>query len=70
MKIQPSRRRQKLADHSYVPTARPLEAPEPARPITCSLPMFVENRVAPTANQPMCLPARKYSVVVFLFREW
>ena len=35
----------------------------------CSLEMLVENSEAPTANQPMLWPARKYSLVVSFWRR-
>ena len=47
------------ASHSKCPTASPELAPEPARPMKCSLEMFDANSEAPTATQPTLLSARK-----------
>jgi hypothetical protein len=49
----------KQAIHSKLPTASPLVAPEPARPMKCSLEMLEANRDAPMATHPTFLPARK-----------
>ena len=50
---------------SKAPTPRPDAAPEPARPIKCSLPMLLANSDAPTNTQVIFLPARKYESTVF-----
>ena len=49
------------ASHSKWPTASPDVAPEPARPMKCSVEMFETNSEAPMANQPTLRLARKYS---------
>ena len=50
------------ASHSKCPTASPVVAPDPARPMKCSLEMLVANSDVPIANQPTLRSARKYSV--------
>ena len=40
------------ASHSKCPTARPVLAPDPARPMKCSLEMLVANSDVPMATQP------------------
>ena len=47
------------ASHSNEPTARPELAPEPARPMKCSLEMLAAKSDAPIAIQPTFLSARK-----------
>ena len=62
-KIHPKTIKAKMAIHSKCPTTNPLDAPEPASPIICSLEIFVINREAPIINQLILLPARKYCAV-------
>ena len=47
---------------------RPATAPEPARPIRCSEPMFAAKIDAPIASQPTLRPPRKKSVAFSCFR--
>jgi len=47
------------ASHSKWPTARPEVAPEPAKPMKCSVEMFETKSEAPIANQPILRLARK-----------
>lgn len=56
---QPKKIRVNIAINSNWPTANPLDEPEPASPIKCSLDIFVANIEIPTVNQPIFLPARK-----------
>ena len=51
--------KKKMAINSNWATAKPREAPPPAKPIKCSLEMFVAKSEMPIANQPSFLPARK-----------
>ena len=47
------------ASHSKWPTASPEVAPDPARPMKCSVEMLETKSEAPIANQPTCRLARK-----------
>ena len=49
------------ASHSKCPTARPEDAPDPDKPIKCSVEMLETNKDAPMKNHPTLRPARKYS---------
>ena len=49
----------KLASHSKWPTASPELAPDPARPMKCSVEMFEASSDAPIAIQPTLRSARK-----------
>ena len=55
------------ASHSKWPTAKPDVAPEPAKPMKCSVEMFETNREAPMANQltfDLALPPPELQVAV------
>ena len=47
------------ASHSNCPTARPEDAPEPARPMKCSVEILETKSDAPIANHPTLRLARK-----------
>src|SRR5260370_38427607 len=68
-KTQPSSRSIKHASHSKWPPARPEVAPEPARPMKCSVEMFETKSDPPMANQPMLRLARKNTPEEGSFRE-
>jgi hypothetical protein len=59
----------KTASHSKCPTAKPELAPDPARPMKCSLEMFVAKSEAPIATHPTLRSARKYPRLVFARRK-
>ena len=51
--------------NSNAPTAKPDAAPEPASPIKCSDPILDAKSDAPTSNQFIPRPAKKYESIVF-----
>ena len=70
-KTQAKRIIMKTANHSNCPTLNPLVDPAPAKPIICSLEIFVAKIEVPKANQPKFFPAKKYSLVLRSFlREY